>query len=834
MPIERIPLTRNGKLDRRALPAPDRAAYASVPGVQPRTPAEHRLAAIWSELLQVNEISASDNFFALGGDSIRAARLLATAQQAGLPMAMWMIYQATDLAELAALAAPRTTATEMPLTTDQLRQLAEGHQVRSTRLALSGQPDPELLAEALTAVVDHHEALRQRVTATQIMFAATGDVPFRALQVSPTEDRATVVTAAVEADRQAIDPATGPMLRATLVHFGTGHQDSGQVGAAQPELWLTTSTLALDPESLPVLITDLNTAYRQLSEARPVALPPIPVPLHQWSTRAAERAAAEDLADSAHHWLTRTPGIDLPESDQQATVTLSPEHTAALLATQRPEELLLITLGRTLTRWAGGDRIDVEVSTDPRAANPELSRTVGPLRASHPVSLWLPNRDLPSVLRSARRQLAALGNPEDYGLLRHHAPDPDLAADLADLPRPQVAFGADLSTPDTQPNPLVFHPTTADHTPEHPLDVWAALHEGRLYLRWTGAGQELAQAHLDLLAEALGEHTSSDDRTLTQLSTVVTEAMTQHAVPGAALALIRDGELAGVLAHGTLAADDQTPVTPDTLFAAGSLSKTATTVAVLRLAERGELDLDRELTQFPVTIRQLLAHTAGLAVPEDDEPLRLEHPPGEVFRVNSAHFVLLQQVLTEHTGLDFAELMRRELFEPLDMTTSTFVNPDPATVARAHDADGTPLSGGYEVNPAAAAGGLWTTAADLARLMIAIRHAYLGHPDAVLRQDLAREMLTAQSGRPYGWSAILDDSGADLEFGHGGQATGYQAMAGLRVHAGLGAVLLTNASSGRELVTRVIAAVWPSQARLTTLFQRAVDDATTTTREHGA
>ncbi|MFJ9444989.1 serine hydrolase [Kitasatospora sp. NPDC101235] len=119
-----------------------------------------------------------------------------------------------------------------------------------------------------------------------------------------------------------------------------------------------------------------------------------------------------------------------------------------------------------------------------------------------------------------------------------------------------------------------------------------------------------------------------------------------------------------------------------------------------------------------------------------------------------------------------------------------------------------------------AAGGLWTTAADLAALAAELRRCYLGRERGLVATELVREMLTPQSARAYGWSTILDTTGGDLEFGHGGQA-----MTWMRVHSGRGLVMLSNAVTGRELIRHLIATELSGRTRLTGEWQRVIEEA---------
>ncbi|KOX05327.1 hypothetical protein ADL04_06535, partial [Streptomyces sp. NRRL B-3648] len=305
-------------------------------------------------------------------------------------------------------------------------------------------------------------------------------------------------------------------------------------------------------------------------------------------------------------------------------------------------------------------------------------------------------------------------------------------------------------------------------------------------------------------------------------------------VPGVSLAVIAGGELVDVRAEGVLSADGGGEVTAHTPFQAGSVSKLVTALGTLRLVDEGVLDLDRDVDAYltgwrlpdgtGVTLRRLLAHLAGLTptpstgqrrgealvpLPELLAPVRTELPPGTVFRKANVHYSVIQQVLADVTGESLEALMRRLVFEPLAMTGSSFDQTCPERgahpVARGHDADGRPVDGGWRQWPDTAAAGLWTTAADLAKLLLEIRRSRLGRPLALLRPGTAEQLLTPQHPHSgYGLGAVVDDLGTDVQFGHGGAGDGYHALAMCRIGQGSGFVVLTNGDAGAEIARRCV------------------------------
>jgi CubicO group peptidase (beta-lactamase class C family) len=149
--------------------------------------------------------------------------------------------------------------------------------------------------------------------------------------------------------------------------------------------------------------------------------------------------------------------------------------------------------------------------------------------------------------------------------------------------------------------------------------------------------------------------------------------------------------------------------------------------------------------------------------------------------------------------------MRKTVFGPLGMPGSGYESDFPQRsgrpVARGHDSFGMATGTYGPIHPATAAGGLWTTAGDLARVQLEIRRAYLGEP-ALITRELAEGMLTATPGSLYGLSMIVDRSDSELDFGAVGEFSGYWAMTMCRI-SGDGFVLLANGDGGRGVATFV-------------------------------
>ncbi|MFE7524145.1 amino acid adenylation domain-containing protein [Kitasatospora sp. NPDC057542] len=306
----------------------------------------------------------------------------------------------------------------------------------------------------------------------------------------------------------------------------------------------------------------------------------------------------------------------------------------------------------------------------------------------------------------------------------------------------------------------------------------------------------------------------------------VERLMRRHGVPGVSLAVVEGGRVARVEAYGVLRAGESEPVTASTPFRVGSVSKFVTALGALRLVEDGLLTLDGDVNdrltgwrvpgqgdgERPVTLRQLLSHRAGLTAytGEPGQPLadllrehvRRESVPGEVFRSTDANYAVVQQLVEDVTGEPFDTVLRRLVLEPLAMHSSGYGNL-PATAAAGHDDGGRPVqragAAGHGRTDTAAAG-LWSTAGDLARALLALRDSHQGLPGALLTRESAAEMLAAHPDSLYGLGTLVDGTGSDTEYGHGGTVPGYHAVAAAGLARGSGLVVLTNADTGPHVV----------------------------------
>ncbi|WP_436531676.1 serine hydrolase domain-containing protein [Actinoplanes sp. HUAS TT8] len=273
----------------------------------------------------------------------------------------------------------------------------------------------------------------------------------------------------------------------------------------------------------------------------------------------------------------------------------------------------------------------------------------------------------------------------------------------------------------------------------------------------------------------------------------------------------------------------------DLLFPACSISKHVAAFGTLRLVADGTIELDADVNDYlttwrlpgegTVTVRQVLAHTAGLTKnwfpgyavgepvpsmlqilrgepPANTPPVRRELPPGTEFRYSGSHYAVLQQLLTDVTGSPFDTLTAALVLDPVGMTTSSFNQHFPYghehRAARGRTG-GVPVPGGWHTQPEMAGAGLWSTPADLVRLEREILRATVGE-SALLPADLAAQMVTPQVPGGFGLGTELGEGC----FGHTGQNTGFSCFSFVWPASGTAVAVMMNTDDRLDLLRALV------------------------------
>lgn len=334
------------------------------------------------------------------------------------------------------------------------------------------------------------------------------------------------------------------------------------------------------------------------------------------------------------------------------------------------------------------------------------------------------------------------------------------------------------------------------------------------------------------------------------------ERMRELHVPGVSVAVINNYRVEWAKGYGLADSSAGSPVTDATLFQAASMSKPIAAMMVLDLAEDGLIDLDRDVNaqlkswkvpeneftrQHAVDLRGILSHTAGLTVhgfpgyaagsplptaaqildgikPANTAAVRVNKTPGHGFRYSGGGTTVMQQLVIDVTGKAFSEVMRERVLAPLEMTASGYEQPldeqRRGLATTAYDFQGNAVAGHWHVYPELAAAGLWTTPSDVAKYVIEVQLAHEGKSAKVLAKKTIEEMLTPQNGGPVGLGPFLTERNGVRRFEHSGGNKGFSCNFVGLLDRGQGAVVMTNADGGRQLVAEItngIAAAygWP-------------------------
>ncbi|MFI6153051.1 amino acid adenylation domain-containing protein [Kitasatospora sp. NPDC051170] len=501
--LDTLPLTANGKVDRKALPKPGAATpAASAPAGPvmtargPQTDAEQTLGAVFAEILGLPGVGADDDFFALGGDSIRAIEVVGAARRAGLVLSTRDVFTGRTVRVLAQVARPadgqagRQSGQIEPVGVLDMTPIAARLQedTGSTTGPAAGFSqhiavripaglDAARLTTALHALIEHHDALRTRLTEPspglwQMEVLPRGAVPAdEGLVLSLSDERPAGDGAALLQliDRQAaaarnrLDPAAARMIRGVLIP-GPSAEPGEQI------LLLVAHHLVMDGVSWRILLTDLSAACDALAQGRRPEPQPVGTSFRAWSKLLTEQARTEVRGTELALWERVLTGADPllgprrldPARDVKATadtlrVELPPEVTQLLLtsvpAALRAEinDVLLTALAVAVAEWRrlrcgdGSSATLIELEGHGReelSDGQDLSRTVGWFTSIHPVRLDpgpRPEEALGRALKLVKEQVREV--PEHgigHGLLRHL--NPQAARLLSAYPRPQLGF----------------------------------------------------------------------------------------------------------------------------------------------------------------------------------------------------------------------------------------------------------------------------------------------------------------------------------------------------------------------------------------------------------
>ncbi|WP_431041554.1 amino acid adenylation domain-containing protein [Streptomyces sp. P1-3] len=482
--LNQLPRNENGKLDRAALPVPE---FTGAEYRAPRTDAERALADVYADVLGTERVGVDDDFFGVGGDSIRSIQVVARAKTRGVVITTREIFEHRTVARLAEVVAGRTEETPtlaelpgggigwMPLPPTAAHILALGggldrfcmHAV----LTLPEDVDRPRLVATLQAVLDRHDALRARLDRVEpgIRTSPSGSVHADGLlrEVRGGRPDADLVAAELDAAAGRLDPDAGVM--AQFVWFAP------DTGAGR--LLIVLHHLVVDGVSWRILLPDLASAWQRVRDGETPALPAVGTSLRRWMHAMADAAADPGRVAELPLWqdILRgdDPALGARDLDRSRDVAATVDTVRVRVPAQVTETLLttvptvfrggandglLTGLALALARWRAARgvpessalvRLEGHGREDHLVPGADLSRTTGWLTAMFPVRLDLSGIDLADAfaggpaagqaLKAVKEQLRVVPDKGiGYGLLRHL--NSRTAAELTGCREPRIGF----------------------------------------------------------------------------------------------------------------------------------------------------------------------------------------------------------------------------------------------------------------------------------------------------------------------------------------------------------------------------------------------------------
>ncbi|WP_159884984.1 non-ribosomal peptide synthetase, partial [Paenibacillus puerhi] len=487
MRLDRMPLTPNGKLDRKALPVPEHTGTSDQAYAAPRTEAEHILASVWQAVLDVEKVGIQDNFFALGGDSIKALQVSSRLLQAGYKLVMKDLFDYPTIAALspllqasARLASQETVIGVVELTPIQRWFFEQNpadlhHSNQSVMLYRRAGFEETALRLAMKKIAEHHDALRTVFRPSEQGYTAWNrgmdeGEPFSldVFDLTAEKEPADRIESIASSIQAGIDLQEGPLMKLGLFRCEEGDH-----------LLIVVHHLVVDGVSWRILFEDLAAAYEQALNGQPVRLPQKTDSFQTWAQQLVHYTSRPEAEQESMYWReieqaghAKLPkdyegGRALLKDSDVVTVSWTPEETGQLLKEAHRayrtdiNDLLLAALGTAVHAWSGLETVLVNLEGHGRediVPDVDITRTVGWFTSQFPVLLSLrEDEPLAQRIKSVKESLRRIPNKGiGYGLFRYMS-DGEKSSSLASEPEINFnylgQFDQDYKSSGLEPSP---------------------------------------------------------------------------------------------------------------------------------------------------------------------------------------------------------------------------------------------------------------------------------------------------------------------------------------------------------------------------------------------
>ncbi|MWC31379.1 non-ribosomal peptide synthetase, partial [Paenibacillus sp. MMS18-CY102] len=450
--MDKMPLSPNGKIDRKALPASEGSSFTGTEYVAPRTEVERTLVSIWQAVLGVKSVGIMDKFFDLGGDSIKSIQVSSRMLQAGYKIEMKDMFIYPTVASLS----PHVQLSNRVAEQGEIKgaagltpiqhwffenQLTDLHHFNQAILLYREQGFDEIaLRETMTRVTEHHDALRMVFHKGERGYEArnrgVNEGELYSLEVVDCRrdevDTARMIETKANDIQASIDLSEGPLVKVGLFRCADGDH-----------LLIAIHHLVVDGVSWRILLEDISTGYKQAEMGRPIQLPQKTDSFQTWAEHLALYANHTEIEHESVFWqsIEQAGGTPLPKDDDEqkktllrdsetVTVQWTEQETDLLLKqahrayNTEVTDLLLTALGAAIHIWSGIEQVLVNLEGHGRESilpDIDITRTVGWFTSQYPVMLTIgQDQDVSQRIKQTKEALRQIPQKGiGYGILKY-------------------------------------------------------------------------------------------------------------------------------------------------------------------------------------------------------------------------------------------------------------------------------------------------------------------------------------------------------------------------------------------------------------------------------
>ncbi len=543
--LEAFPRLPNGKIDAKSLLAMEnRLDNEDSDFVAPRTENEKKLATIWGEVLNIEQIGIHDNYFEIGGDSILSIQIIAKASKVGISLKPNALFDHQTIAQLALVAKEKTTNSikeddptdgQVPLLPIQRWFFEEfknapHHWNQGLIFNEISGIDKASIQQAFNYMIEHHDGLRQHFFQSEGEMQARiqkfkRDIGFHyvdlsatdpALQQRKVEDKISVL-------QSTLSLASDLLFQCIFFEGGSG---------ASNTLVLFAHHLVVDAVSWGIIVEDFKVLCSQAVEDKPLALPEKTTSYKAWGTYLASIATDSRITDTTEFWLSQANfKSKLPQDFEKAEVSLEKDTTVMTfsldaastkqLTTEsintyntKTDEFLLAVLSKVITDWSHLSHLELFLERHGRETEDtdlQLTATAGWFTSFFPIKIDVKDKENTALfIKSVKEQLRKIPfGGIGYGILRYLSPEEGIRHNLRANPSiifnylgKLAVFSNKVLGPSTDISVGTRHETSER---SHQLEINAFIQDDQLTMRWFYDAKKYKQETIQSLVNEFEE-----------------------------------------------------------------------------------------------------------------------------------------------------------------------------------------------------------------------------------------------------------------------------------------------------------------------------------------